>query len=88
MISKIAQTAIECACIREAETGQSGVCLSDILSAVADEFASATRGLTPTNCRMHIDGLPQDVDVVAVEPVSHKVPHPHRYLNVLANAGA
>jgi proteasome-associated ATPase len=87
IISKIAQAAIECACIREAETGQSGVCLSDVLSAVADEFASATRGLTPGNCRMHIDGLPQDVDVVAIEPVTHKVPHPHRYLNVLANAG-
>jgi len=81
VISKIAQLAIERACWRELDTGESGVCLQDVLSAVAEEFASAVRSLTPANCRKHLSGLPQDVDVVAVEPIVSKAP-PVRYLNM------
>ena len=65
----------------EMEGGESGVSLSDILSGVATFFESAAQGLTPLNCRSHLDDLPQDMDVVRVDPIVRKVKQPHRYIN-------
>ena len=31
------------------------------------------RLLTPSNCRDHLEGLPQDMDVVSVVPVRRRV---------------
>jgi proteasome-associated ATPase len=81
VIAKIAQMAIERACWREVETGDAGICLQDVVSAVAEEFASAARGLVPGNCHKHLSELPQGVDVVAVEPIARNVPAPHEYMN-------
>jgi len=39
------------------------------------------RVLTPANARRYVSGLPDDVDVVRVEPVARKVKRPHLYLN-------
>ncbi len=82
-IAKIAQIATERACLREAEKGPSGVSLEDVFSGVADFFETATQGLTPVNCRSHLDDLPQDMDVVRIDPVKRKVPRPYSYLNSL-----
>ena len=80
VITKIAQVAIERACMREVETGEAGVTVGDLLCAVTEELASACSALTPANCRKHLDGLPQDVDVVSVEPLTKKAARPHRFL--------
>jgi SpoVK/Ycf46/Vps4 family AAA+-type ATPase len=82
-IAKIAQTATERACLREAENGPGGVGLEDVLSGVADFFETATQGLTPGNCRNHLEDLPQDMDVMRVDRVERKVRQPHRYLNTV-----
>jgi hypothetical protein len=37
------------------------------------------RGITVFNCRQHLE-LPQDLDVVKVEPVARKVTQPQRFL--------
>jgi proteasome-associated ATPase len=81
-LANIAQTAVERACQREVETGESGLGLDDVLAAVAGELEHAVQALTPATCRRHLAGLPDDVDVVRVEPVARKVARPHRYLNV------
>jgi proteasome-associated ATPase len=81
-IAKIALTAKERACVEEIESDQPGVRLNHVLSAIADELDSMTSALTPANCRHHLTDLPQDVDVVRVEPIQRKVARPHSYLHV------
>lgn len=80
-IAKIAQTAIERACLREAESGPGGVMLEDMLSGISDFIETAVQGLTPVNCRSYLDDLPQDVDVVRIDRVQRRVRHPHKYLS-------
>ena len=81
-IAKMVAAATECACYRELETGDSGVRLEDLLAAADDELLSAVGGLTPANCRAHVDGLPQDVDVVRVDPAERRVTRAYTYLEV------
>jgi len=81
-IAKIALAAKERACLEEIETGQAGVRLKHLLSAIADELESMAATLTPANCRHHLTDLPQDVDVVRVEAAQRKVARPHAYLHV------
>lgn len=80
-IAGLAQAAIERACEREAHGGASGVHREDMLAAIGEFFAGASRLLTPLNCRKYLEDLPQDVDVVRVDPVVRKVRIPYRYLN-------
>ncbi|MEK6289233.1 MAG: AAA family ATPase [Acidobacteriota bacterium] len=81
-IAKIALAAKERACVEEIETGQSGVGLKHVLSAIADELECLAGSLTSANCRDYLTDLPQDVDAVRVEPIRRKVPRPHAYLHV------
>jgi proteasome-associated ATPase len=81
-IASIAQSAIERACVRESETGESGVRSSDLLEAIDRQFDVAVRGLTARNCREYLLDLPQDVDVVQVEPRRTRVRREHRVLRI------
>jgi SpoVK/Ycf46/Vps4 family AAA+-type ATPase len=81
VISKIVNDAAERACLREIETEQRGLRLGDLLSAVDNEFERVLRFLTPRNIGAHIE-LPQDMDVVRIDPVERKVRRPHLYLRV------
>jgi proteasome-associated ATPase len=81
-IAKMTLAATERACTREVEGGLPGVQLTDVLTAIAEEFEGAARTLTPLNCHQYLSDLPQDVDVVSVEAVQRKVARPHLYLNV------
>ncbi|MEK6324272.1 MAG: AAA family ATPase [Acidobacteriota bacterium] len=81
-IAKIALSAKERACVEEIETGESGVRLQHVLSAIAEELEGIAGTLTPANCRHHLTDLPQDVDAVRVEPIQRKVARPHAYLHV------
>ena len=78
-LGAIAQSAMERACVRETEGGPLGISLADASAAVSDFFVSAPRALTPRNARNYLRDLPQDVDVVRVDPVERKVHHPHLY---------
>jgi proteasome-associated ATPase len=81
-IAKIALSAKERACTGEVETGEAGIRLKHMLDAIAEELESMAGSLTPANCRHHITDLPQDVDVVRVEPIKRKVARAHSYLHV------
>ena len=81
-IARMAQSARERAGWREVQTGRGGVRLEDLLDEVADFFQTAAHLLTPANCRQHLDNLPQDLDVVRIEPRLRRTPAPHRFLNV------
>jgi SpoVK/Ycf46/Vps4 family AAA+-type ATPase len=82
VLAKLADAAAERALVRELEGGDAGLCVHDILDAAADEFDLAAGNLTPANCRRHLDSLPQDLDVVRVEPVVRRVARAHRYLTL------
>ncbi|MFY9573298.1 MAG: AAA family ATPase, partial [Blastocatellia bacterium] len=75
-IEKIALSTKERACVDEIESGQSGVRLTHLLPAIAEELESISGTLTPANCRNHLTDLPQDVDVVRVERIQRKVSRP------------
>lgn len=80
-IAKIALAAKERACAREVEGGAVGIQTADVWTAIAEEFESAARTLTPANCHHYLGDLPQDVDVVRVDLTERKVSRPHLYLN-------
>jgi proteasome-associated ATPase len=77
-LESIAQSALERACVREAEGGPAGVCGADLSTAISEFFLSAARALTPRNARNYLN-LPQDNDVVRVDLVERKVKNLHRY---------
>jgi proteasome-associated ATPase len=87
VIRKISNLAVERACRRELETGEAGVTLADLVSAVDEEFASACRLLTPANCSKHLDGLPQDMDVVSVQGLRANAARTHRFLDLAQARG-
>jgi proteasome-associated ATPase len=79
-LAKIAHRAARRACLREIETGAEGIALDDVLAAIGDEVDATARLLTPANCWRFIDNLPQDVDVVRVEPVERKPANVYQYV--------
>lgn len=81
-LANIAHKGIERACFREAEGGASGLCLEDLLAAVHEELQTLVSALTRVNCRNFIEDLPQDIDVVKVEPVTPAVQRAYRYLRL------
>ena len=82
VLAKLAHAAARRALLREIATGERGIHLSDVLVAIADEIETWARILTPANCRRYLDNLPQDVDVVSVEPIKRKPENVHRFAHV------
>src|SRR5271157_382490 len=83
-IAGIAQAAIERACVRESQAGPGGVELHDVHAGVGAFLEKSMSVLTPANCRNYLEDLPQDVDVVRVEPVRRKVRNSYQYFNQVA----
>jgi SpoVK/Ycf46/Vps4 family AAA+-type ATPase len=83
LIEQICRSACRAAFQREANGGgEDGLRLTDMLDALSAAMERLRSTLTPYNARAYLDDLPQDVDVVAVEPVTRRVAAPHRYLNL------
>lgn len=78
-LEALAHTAMERACVREAEGGPPGVSSADIGAAVSRFMVAAPGALTPLNARNYLHDLPQDVDVVRVDMIEHRLNRPHRY---------
>jgi proteasome-associated ATPase len=79
-LAKIARAATERAFEREIETGEVGIGTRDVLDAVIDELECIVAALTPANCRAFVNGLPQDLAVVRVEPVVKKERRQHQFI--------
>ncbi len=60
-------------------SGKQGICDGDVQDAVTDALERLSTTLTPRNIAHYVTDFPQDVDVVAVEPIRRKVRR-HRYL--------
>jgi SpoVK/Ycf46/Vps4 family AAA+-type ATPase len=65
---------------RHVAGGPSGLCTDDINDAISDAFDRLASTLTASNVHAHLDDMPQDVDVVAVQPATRRVARPHAFL--------
>jgi len=79
-IEQICREACQTAFLREMEGGEAGVCCRDIDAAVASTLDRFSTTLTRYNAHAYLSDLPQDLDVVAVEPLRTRTRHAHRYL--------
>lgn len=83
LFENVCRTARRSAFLREVRGGSVGVQLSDMQEAVGGTLDRMRHILTINNVRAYLSDLPQDMDVVSVEPVVRRVKQPHRYLNSL-----
>ncbi len=66
---------------RHVDGGEPGVRIEDMMEAVSSALQRLATTLTPQNAHAYLYDLPQDADVVAVEPVVRPAGRAHRYLN-------
>ena len=81
LFENVCRTARRSAFLREVRGGTAGVQLSDMQDAVSQTLERMRTTLTIHNAHAYLTDLPQDVDVVSVEPIVRKVKQPHKYLN-------
>lgn len=79
---QICRAARRSAAVREHFTGKAGICLRDAEDGLQEAIKRLASTLTTSNVRSYLEDLPQDVDVVAVEPVAGKVSNEHHYIRV------
>ena len=79
---QICHAAKRSAFLREVRSGEEGVRVADIEAATADAMQRMTSTLSVRNAHAYLADLPQDVDVVSVEPIKRNVSQPHRYLSI------
>jgi hypothetical protein len=61
--------------------GQQGLSVRDMEAALSQSLNKLGSTLTVRNVHAFLSDLPQDVDVVAVEPIVKKVSRPYVYLD-------
>jgi len=84
LIGQIVRMAKRSALARHHRGGVLGIDPSDLAEAVGKVIGDLSRLITPSNARAHLDDLPQDVDVVRVEPLR---PRAARSMKVVSHAG-
>lgn len=82
VFEQVCREARRAALLRDIRRGEPGVSVNDMHHAVSRAMERMASTLTLRNARAYIADLPQDVDVVAVEPVQRKVRRSHQYLNI------
>jgi proteasome-associated ATPase len=70
LLENLVRKAAEIAAVREVETRIEGLNPDDLAAALDQEMRNAASLLSPANVRAYVPRLPQDVDAVALEPVS------------------
>ncbi|SPE55279.1 putative Proteasome-associated ATPase [Verrucomicrobia bacterium] len=81
LFENICRTARRSAFLREVRGGEPGVRLADMEDAVGQTLERMRTTLTVHNAHAYLNDLPQDVDVVGVEPAVRKVKQHHQYFN-------
>jgi ATP-dependent 26S proteasome regulatory subunit len=71
-IEQICRHARRLAFSRENRGGSQGIQIDDMDHAVSEALGRMATMLTPRNARVYLEDLPQDLDIVAVEPVASR----------------
>lgn len=81
MFAQVCRAACQAAFLRDVRGGEAGVRVGDMDGAVSEAMERMASTLTLRNAHAYLSDLPQDVDVVSVEPIVRRVPRPQHYLN-------
>jgi proteasome-associated ATPase len=81
LFENVCRTVRRSAFLREVRGGAAGVQLIDMQEAVLQTLERMRSTLTISNAHAYLPNLPQDADIVSVEPIVRKVKQPHKYLN-------
>ncbi len=81
LFESVCRAARRAAFLREVQGGDGGVRIRDMETAVDDALDRLRTTLTVHNTHAYLADLPQDIDVVSVEPVTRKVKRPAQFLN-------
>jgi proteasome-associated ATPase len=81
LIEQISRAARQAALSRDNRCGDRGLRIEDIDEAISDAIRKLSSTLTVGNARAYLANLPQDIDIVAVEPAARRTAERHRYLN-------
>jgi len=81
IIEQICRDARRTAYLRHSEGGEPGIRVEDMREAVATAMDHMSTIITPRNAHAYLFDLPQDIDVVAVEPIRRRPGRGHRYVN-------
>jgi proteasome-associated ATPase len=81
LFENVCRTARRAAFLREVRGGTAGVQLCDMQDATSQTIERMRTILTIHNAHAYLADLPQDVDVVSVEPILRRVKQPHHYRN-------
>jgi len=79
LIEQICRSACRFAYLRDVRGGEPGVTAGDMHKALDEAIARLRTTLTIHNVRVYLGDLPQDIDVVAVEPIVRRVESRHPY---------
>lgn len=82
LLAQVCRAACQTAFVRDVGDGEPGVSVADMEQAVAAAIERLGTTLSRHNVHAYLSDLPQDVEVVGVEPVVRKVAHPERYRHV------
>ncbi len=80
--TQICRAARQAAFLRDVRGGVPGLQAADIADAVADTIERLGSTLTVQNVHAYLSDLPQDVDVVSIEPIVRKLKRPRHYRSV------
>lgn len=86
LIDQICRGARRAAFLRDVRSDDAGLREGDVLDAAHDAIERLATTLTPRNAHAYLTDLPQDIDVVSVEPIERKTRRRHRYLRAPADA--
>jgi len=79
LFAQVCRAACQRAFLRDEREGDPGLRVADVEDAIADAMERLASTLGVRNVHAHLADLPQDVEVVSVEPVVRKLARPHRY---------
>ncbi len=85
LIEQICQSVRQRALVRDVQYDDAGIRVEDIEEAVSDALQRMSTTLTTQNVRSYLSDLPQDMDIVAVEPIQRRLDPAHQLLHDVAS---
>jgi SpoVK/Ycf46/Vps4 family AAA+-type ATPase len=82
ILKQVCTAASQAAFVRAASGGNPCVCKKDIETAVSNAMARLRTTLSPRNVHAYLEDLPEDLDVVSVEPIVSKAKGKATYLRL------